>query len=154
MKIIYKIGDLLKASEIVLVHGVNSRGKFASGVAKVIRGAYPEVYDNYMLTYKTGKLKLGEIFPVFTENCIIINGVTQEFYGYDDKIYCDYNAIRSCMKKANIFCKENGINAIAMPKIGAGLGGGDFTVISAIIEEEFTDAQPVVYVLKENEIPA
>jgi hypothetical protein len=34
-----------------------------------------------------------------------------------------------------------------MPQIGAGLGGGDWQVIEAIIESEMTDIQPVVYTL-------
>jgi len=36
-----------------------------------------------------------------------------------------------------------------MPKIGAGLAGGDWNVIAAIIEEEFTAVQPIVYWLEE-----
>ena len=36
---------------------------------------------------------------------------------------------------------------IAMPLIGAGLGGGDWNVISEIIEEESLKFQPVVYEL-------
>jgi hypothetical protein len=34
-----------------------------------------------------------------------------------------------------------------MPQIGAGLGGGDWRTIEAIIEEEFIEIKPVVYQL-------
>jgi O-acetyl-ADP-ribose deacetylase (regulator of RNase III) len=34
-----------------------------------------------------------------------------------------------------------------MPKIGAGLAGGDWDTIAGIIEEELTSVLPVVYVL-------
>ena len=34
-----------------------------------------------------------------------------------------------------------------MPLIGAGLGGGDWNVISAIIQSECKDVTPVVYYL-------
>jgi O-acetyl-ADP-ribose deacetylase (regulator of RNase III) len=36
---------------------------------------------------------------------------------------------------------------VAMPKIGAGLAGGDWNVIEKIIEEECKGVQPVVYYL-------
>ena len=42
--------------------------------------------------------------------------------------------------------KEFGFT-VAIPKIGAGLGGGDWKKIEKIIEEEFKDVVPNVYVL-------
>jgi O-acetyl-ADP-ribose deacetylase (regulator of RNase III) len=39
------------------------------------------------------------------------------------------------------------ISEIAMPRIGAGLGGGNWNVIEAIIESELTHVKPYVYTL-------
>jgi len=36
---------------------------------------------------------------------------------------------------------------IAMPKIGAGLAGGDWNVIESIIESELKTVQPIVFTL-------
>jgi O-acetyl-ADP-ribose deacetylase (regulator of RNase III) len=36
---------------------------------------------------------------------------------------------------------------LAMPRIGAQLGGGRWEIIESIIETELTDVSPVVYVL-------
>jgi O-acetyl-ADP-ribose deacetylase (regulator of RNase III) len=36
---------------------------------------------------------------------------------------------------------------VALPKIGSGLAGGDWKVISAIIENESKNYQPIVYVI-------
>jgi len=153
MKIIYKVGNLLNAPELVILHSCNASGKFASGVAKTIRERYPEAYADYMDNFKSGEIKLGKIFIIPCLDIIIINIIGQQNYGYDGKQYCDYAAIRECLSKANAFCQEYEIKEIAMPRIGAGLGGGNWEVIEQIIEEEFTYTQPVVYVLNEKEIP-
>jgi O-acetyl-ADP-ribose deacetylase (regulator of RNase III) len=51
------------------------------------------------------------------------------------------------MRTINRELKQSNETHVAMPQIGAGLGGGDWTVIAAIIESELTDVQPVVYIL-------
>ena len=43
---------------------------------------------------------------------------------------------------------------MAMPKIGAGLGGGDWQEIESAIESACTDLDIAIYVLAPKEIPA
>jgi len=43
---------------------------------------------------------------------------------------------------------------VGLPKIGAGLGGGDWSIISKIIEEELGEFDVTIYVLDEKEIPS
>jgi O-acetyl-ADP-ribose deacetylase (regulator of RNase III) len=52
------------------------------------------------------------------------------------------------MNAINKFNEVYGIDEIAMPQIGAGLGGGDWNVIAAIIESELKNVKPYVYVLE------
>lgn len=51
------------------------------------------------------------------------------------------------MVKLNLYMINNGHEneAVAMSKIGSSLGGGDWKIISEIIEDESTHFQPVVY---------
>ena len=73
---------------------------------------------------------------------VIINAYTQYGYGRD-KVYVDYDAIRSCMRE--IKTKYAG-KRIGLPKIGAGLAGGDWGIISGIIDEELEGEDVVVVV--------
>jgi len=145
MEIEYKIGDVTEAEERIIVHGANAQGKMGSGVAKVIRAKFPKAYEKYRDFYNEYGLTVGMNINVECGDKIIINAITQDKYGYDGNKYCDYAAIRSCMKEANIAALKFNETRIAMPKIGAGLGGGDFNIIARIIEEEATDFTPVVY---------
>ena len=155
----YRNGDLFAGSEKICIHGCNAQGKYASGFAGVVRGTYPAAYDAYMASYKAGTLVLGSLSWAVCDGRLIVNAVTQKFFGRDGKRYVDYNAVRQAFSGLNslVLSIQNGerifvelgsdISTVAMPKIGAGLAGGDWNVIAEIIEEEAISFQPIVYVI-------
>jgi len=149
MKIEYVAGDLFSTSIEIILHGCNSRGVMGSGVAKIIKEKYPNAYEAYAHWCSKG-FRLGQYLPVRDNNKIIINAVTQQNYGKvaqqqgpNPVRYVSYDAIAEIMNKIN---SEYTGSTIAMPKIGAALGGGDWRVISAIIESELKTVQAVVHV--------
>lgn len=162
MKPIYKTGDLTEASERIIAHGCNTQGVMGSGVAKAIRGKWPQNYEWYRSAYQAGGLVLGTIvWYAIThdgkEELLIANCITQEFFGRDGKQYVDYDAVRRCMWGINKESRlrreqhmnpydQNPFDSFALPMIGAGLGG-DWSIIESIIDAETTDVQPVVYTL-------
>ena len=157
MKIEYRKGDLFSTDITAIVHGCNAQGVMGSGVAKIIREKYPTAYERYVSEYNlTNHLKLGHVIPVpcgdrvnDPDNFkIIINAITQDFFGRDGKRYVSYDAIADSMNIINRFFEVYGISEIAMPQIGAGLGNGDWSVIAAIIESELVNVKPVVYTLE------
>lgn len=125
MKIIYKRGNLLNTSYKLIAHGCNAQGVMGSGVAKLIKERYPIVFKAYRLKYQKDGLKLGTILPVYIGNKKwVINCITQEFYGKSfGKVYVSYEAIKQCMLDINKKFSKN-YAEIALPMIGAGLGGG------------------------------
>lgn len=152
MKIIYKNGDVLDASETYIAHGCNCQGKMGKGVALEIRKKFPKAYDEYINRFETEGLHLGSIIIVSVgtplEEKYIINCLTQFTYSSNpDIMNISYNALRASMRKINLFFKDKeGVNEVAMPTIGASLGGGDWKTISQIIEEESKFFQPIVYI--------
>lgn len=154
MKILYVNGDLLASNESIMVHGCNAQGAFASGFAGAIRKMHPFAYEAYMKGHQNRRLVLGSIIWASSDALSIANAITQEKYGKDGSRYVSYDAIRVVMETLNAAGKEgvpysahrHGFDRIAMPMIGAGLGGGDWTEIEKIIETAMTDVQPVVYI--------
>ena len=151
MKIIYRTGDLLAAPEKVLCHGCNAQGKMGAGIAVAIRKRYPVAFTEYRQLYEDQgcRLELGQcVFVSCDDGRTIIDAVTQEFYGRDpDIVYVDYDGVRLAMQRINAWAKAHAVPHVAFPKIGAGLANGDWSIISAIIETEARDFNPVVYEL-------
>lgn len=120
----------------VIVHGCNCQCTMGAGIAKTIKAMFPEAFAADNKTSKGDINKLGSIsFATVTRNgheITIVNGYTQvDWRGPGVK--ADYDAIRAVMAHVK---RHFGDRKVGYPKIGAGLAGGDWDAISAIINEE------------------
>lgn len=145
--IILKQGDLMQAPEDIIAHGVNCRGVMGSGVARLIKEQYPKAYYAYMDKADWEGWRTGEMQVVLAPNGKwIANCATQDAYLPRGVCHADYDGIRDAMETLKSFAKAKGLS-IAMPKIGAGLAGGDWNKIQAILAEVFNDYNVTVYYL-------
>lgn len=150
MKIQYIQGDLFATEHQYILHGCNSKGVMGSGVARIVRDRYPLAYERYTVWCSKG-FRLGTSLLVACGDKTIINAVTQQNYGKvaeqtgpNPVRYVSYDAV------ADIFAELEQLipnTTIAMPLIGCALGGGNWSVVSAIIESSCKTIQPVVYQL-------
>lgn len=157
MAISYIKGDLLTSDEKLIAHGCNSKGVMGSGIAKSIREKYPIVYlkyhkwhEDFCVYNENDGLPLGATqFVDVTDNLTVINCITQKDFGsnYVNYKFVSYDAIYAAFKRINSYMSDTGINEIGIPKIGAGFGGGDWEVISRIIETCMPNKQIRVYYL-------
>lgn len=136
-------GDLialaLEGQFDVIVHGCNCFCAMGGGIARTIREKFPEAYAADLKTIEGDRDKLGN-FTLATVNrngheITIVNGYTQfDFLG--DGVLVDYHAVRKLFARIK---KEFPGKRIGYPKIGAGLAGGDWQILSAIIDQELAD---------------
>lgn len=145
MKLIYKKGDVTDAVEPAIMHGCNAQGVMGSGVAAAIRTKFPNAYLEYRDAYgRFPGLVLGRIVGMATGGKVILNAITQDKFGpYRRQV--NYEAVYLALEEANRIALRRSLHAIAMPRIGAGLGGGNWNIIAAMIEETSTEYQPVIY---------
>jgi O-acetyl-ADP-ribose deacetylase (regulator of RNase III) len=120
----------------VIVHGCNCHCSMGAGIARAIKATFPEAYDADARTLAGDRTKLGTIsyVTVSRNNCeiTVVNGYTQyNFKGAG--VLVDYDALRSVMAAVALLFSGK---RIGYPKIGAGLAGGDWSVIAPIIDEE------------------
>ncbi len=155
----------------VIAHGCNCFCTMHAGIAVPMTKAfavnkYPlEVYSHKGNIDKLGRIDYGSFYTKMGEEHrayavdktndlwesegwvkhYAVNAYTQYNYGKnhadgDDKPI-DYSALRLCMKKINHVFKGK---KVGLPRIGAGLAGGDWNIIQAIIQEELRNCDTTV----------
>ena len=135
----YVKGNLLDSDCDYICHQVNCQGVMGSGIARQIRERWPKVYESYThyVDYHN-KHEEGLLGKILISNINhptrVINMFSQDMYGYDGNRYTSYDAFANCLREIDLHVARS--RSIGFPKnIGCGLGGGNWTVISALIDE-------------------
>ena len=141
-------GDLIKKAMNgdfdVIVHGCNCFNTMGAGIAQQVKHYFPEAFIDDQGTHQGDVNKLGLIRSVPTSyGVIVVNAYTQYDYRFN-KINVDYSAITSCMIKIK---KEHTGKRIGLPLIGCGLAGGDWNVVSSIINKELAGEDVTIAVI-------
>lgn len=142
MKIIN--GNILDITEGVIVHQVNCKGVMGAGLALQIKNKWPVVfkgYKNHLKEYnKLGVHPLGTMNGMYIGGGLwVINFYSQDNYG-TSSIQTNYLAFEECLLRLVEAYEEQGIKVAEVPVyfpygIGCGLAGGDWKVISKMIEK-------------------
>lgn len=118
----------------VIVHGCNCFCAMGAGIAKRIRDSFPKAYEADLKTALGDRTKLGS----YSSALISINGVSftvvnayVQFNFYGHGVLADYSALQKVFTAVkHDFTGQR----IGYPMIGAGLAGGDWQIISGIID--------------------
>jgi O-acetyl-ADP-ribose deacetylase (regulator of RNase III) len=119
-----------------------------SGIAAQIRRRYPEAYHIYRKMFEENRLDLGTVSyydvraqvrsssPKLLK--VIANAAGQFNFGTHE-VQVNYDAVRMCFeninKKMAIFSSIYDIETLNFPLFGCGLAGGDWNIVSSIIDE-------------------
>lgn len=134
---------LLSDSIDVLVHGCNCFCTFGAGIALEIKNKIPGAYSVDCATKYNDASKLGSYTTYQFKNKTVVNMYTQ--FGYGSKgPNVDYEAIKKGFETLNKNYKNFNLK-IGIPKIGAGLAGGDWDAISSIINDATPDLNITLY---------
>ena len=141
-------GNILKATEDVIVHQVNSIGIMGGGLALQIKNKYPEVYVKYKnlcdKTLPENLLGRCQVIKCHDEK-YVANLFGQLNYGRD-KQYTDYEALKySLMRLLNGRLKPDNMTVALPYKLGCGLAGGDWNIVYNIIVEVFGNYDVTIY---------
>lgn len=144
MKIIEK--DITTIDFGVIVHQVNCQGVMGSGVAKALRDKWPKIFDSYKTMCNVYLSLLGKIDVCeIKENLYVVNLFGQNDYRSNHQLskrFTNYGAWEVALPSLRNYIEDNGLpERIYFPyNVGCDRGGGDWRIISAMIEEYFPDA--------------
>ncbi len=129
-------GDLFTSTAEVLAHGVSTRGIMGRGIAREFHSRFPEMYQDYLQRCQEERLHPGEGYlfrnPIAPH---VLNLITQ------DKGLATVEYLSSAFEWLSQSYSQLGIEVVAMPRIGAGLGGLEWDVVKEIIEHKFDNSK-------------
>ena len=145
----YKKGDILREDVEALVNAVNCVGVMGRGIALQFKNVFPENFKAYaaacdrnevqpgrMLIFKTGRL---------TNPKYIINFPTKRHWRGKSRIEDIDAGLVSLVREI----RSHNIRSIAIPPLGSGLGGLDWSAVRPRIEKSLSGLDAVRVVIFE-----
>jgi O-acetyl-ADP-ribose deacetylase (regulator of RNase III) len=136
-------GNLLEAGTEALVNTVNTVGVMGKGIALMFKEKYPENFDSYEAACTAGVVEVGRMFVTPGMELggprWIINFPTKKHWRSPSKL----EWIEAGLKDLKGVIKELKIRSIAIPPLGCGDGGLDWSVVRGMIERELVDLKGV-----------
>lgn len=139
-------GDILKADAEALVNTVNCVGVMGRGIAAQFKHAYPKNFSAYQQACERREVQPGRMLIHETGQLAnyrwVINFPTKRHWRSNSRI----EDIDAGLATLVADVRRLGINSIAVPPLGCGLGGLDWSQVRPRIEQAFA-ALPDVRVL-------
>lgn len=140
MSIRYDHGDLLSAPVEAVVNTVNTRGVMGKGIALQVKQRWPEVERAYRAACRRGEVVLGSMQVVERGGLgdgpkFVINFPTKDHWRSRSKppdIVSGLDDLRTVIEKL-------GIGSVAIPPLGCGNGGLEWSDVQPLIEAALTD---------------
>ena len=146
--------NLLEADVDALVNTVNTVGVMGKGIALQFKNSFPANFKAYERACKDSRVRLGEMF-VFDAGQLmkprwIINFPTKGHWRSGSKI----SDIASGLDDLRRVIDELGIKSIALPPLGCGNGGLEWSAVRPLIDAKLADLDIEVLVFPPASTPA
>ena len=125
-------GDIFNIPGVTsYAHGCNCAGAMGKGIALQFKTKFPEMYVEYKRLCDNGEFNPGDVYAYNYGSGYVFNLGTQATWRTKAKLEFIENAIERMMEIAE--CA--GVEKIALPAIGAGLGGLLWGDVKQILEK-------------------
>ncbi len=162
-KIEHTTGNILKADAEAIVNTVNCVGIMGRGIALQFKKAFPANFRAYAVACEAGEVQPGKMFVYDTRSFAnpryIINFPTKRHWKGKSRMEDIESGLTALAREV----QERGIKSIAIPPLGAGLGGLDWDEVRPRIEaalRDVPDLDVLIYqpngapeVVKSREVP-
>ncbi len=133
-------GDLLEADAEALVNPVNCVGVMGKGLALQFKKAFRKNFEAYAAACRRDEVEPGRMFVFDTERLInpryVINFPTKRHWRDQSRL----EDIQSGLVALSAEVRDRGIRSVAIPRLGSGLGGLDWSEVRPLIEEAMARA--------------
>lgn len=145
----YTRGNLLESPAVALVNAVNTQGVMGKGIALAFRETFPHNYREYRNACTAGQLTPGKLLAVWDEapglgRKLIINFPTKT----DWRLPSKYEYVESGLQALVTLIEAEQITSIAVPALGCGLGGLEWSRVREMIEQYLRNLPAEVWVFE------
>lgn len=126
-------GNLFSSDAEALVNAVNCVGVMGAGIAQQFKINFPAMFDEYQRLSLAGYIKPGHIHAWRGWAVWVLNFPTKRHWKDHSRMADIESGLVSLLETV----QENKIKSLAMPKIGCGLGGLDWSAVRPKIETTF-----------------
>lgn len=129
-------GNIFDCGADALVNPVNCVGVMGKGLALAFKARFPQMFGSYVHACRQGHLRIGSIHvhdfgPHHQNPRFVLNFPTKYHWRDRSEIQYIFLGLQSLSREIETL----GIQDIALPALGCGLGGLDFSRVSAVIEQ-------------------
>ena len=138
-------GDIFKAGTDARVNTVNCVGVMGAGVALAFKNRYPEMFKDYQNACRDGRVRPGTIHVWRSQTGDwVINFPTKRDWRDNSR----YEDIQSGLAALRDYLREQGNITVALPALGCGHGGLDWSRVAPMIAEKLGDLEARVLVFE------
>jgi len=142
-------GNLLDAKAEAVVNTVNTVGVMGKGIALMFKEKFPENFRAYAAACKRDEVELGRMFvtesPELTGPRWIINFPTKAHWRFPSKL----SWIAQGLTDLRRVIVDNGIRSIALPPLGSGNGGLEWSEVRPLIQAALGDLEDIEVIVYE-----
>ena len=147
-------GNLLQADVEALVNTVNTVGYMGKGIALQFKQAFPQNFAAYARAVRAGEVRAGQMLVVptgfVTNPRYIINFPTKRHWRERSRLEDIDSGLRALAGEI----RSRGIRSIAIPPLGCGNGGLDWSVVKPRIVKALDDLPEVrILTLRPSRLP-
>lgn len=143
MPVKFVTGDMFKISAKVRINTVNCVGVMGSGVALACKQRYPSMYKEYRAKCKSGEIQPGSLYIWESPNHEYIVNLPTKRHWRNPSLYEDVESGLVALKQ---FLYIMGKIDVALPALGCGHGGLDWSIVSSMIFYHLNALDANIYV--------
>ena len=137
--ITYVQGDIFESSAKLLVNPVNTAGVMGKGLALEFKKRYPAMFNEYRRLCENGEFQVGDLGLYKSDDRWILNFPTKR--DWRDK--STEEIIEAGLQKFIGMYADTGIESVAFPMLGCGLGGLDWETQVRPLMELYLQPLPI-----------
>jgi putative DNA methylase len=144
----YAQGDIFDTPADIRVNTVNCVGVMGAGVALAFKNRYPEMFKKYAKACKAGEVRPGKPHvwekSEFDEIVTVVNLPTKDHWRQPS----EYEYVEKGLRWLREFVEKRGKVRVALPALGCGHGGLDWSRVQKMIEAALGDLAAEIIVFE------